>query len=38
MSEYDTNYNNVMAFYSKVIDSLQEILTENQVNNSIKSN
>lgn len=31
MSEYDTNYNSVMAFYSKVIDALQEILTENQV-------
>ena len=30
MSEYDTNYNSVMAFYSKVIDALQEILTENQ--------
>ena len=31
ISEYDTNYNSVMAFYSKVIDSLREILTENQV-------
>lgn len=31
ISEYDTNYNNVMLFYSKIIDSLQEILTENQV-------
>ena len=31
MSEYDTNYNSVMTFYSKVIDALQEILTENQV-------
>lgn len=31
ISEYDTNYNNVMTFYSKIIDSLQEILTENQV-------
>lgn len=31
ISEYDTNYNSVMAFYSKVIDALQEILTENQV-------
>lgn len=31
MSEYDQNYNNVMTFYSKVIDALQEILTENQV-------
>lgn len=31
ISEYDTNYNSVMTFYSKVIDALQEILTENQV-------
>ena len=31
MNEYDTNYNSVMTFYSKVIDALQEILTENQV-------
>ena len=31
LSEYDTNYNSVMTFYSKVIDALQEILTENQV-------
>lgn len=31
ISEYDTNYNSVMSFYSKVIDALQEILTENQV-------
>ena len=31
ISKYDTNYNNVMAFYSKVIDALQEILTENQI-------
>ena len=31
MSEYDTNYNSVMTFYSKVIDALKEILTENQV-------
>ena len=31
ISEYDTNYNSVMAFYSKVIDALQEILTENQI-------
>ena len=31
MSEYDTNYNSVITFYSKVIDALQEILTENQV-------
>lgn len=29
--EYDTNYNGVMTFYSKVIDALQEILTEKQV-------
>ena len=26
-----TNYNGVMTFYGKVIDALQEILTENQV-------
>lgn len=31
INEYDTNYNNVMTFYSKVIDALQEFLTENQV-------
>lgn len=31
LSEYDINYNNVMLFYSKVIDSLKEVLTENQV-------
>ena len=31
LSEYDTNYNSVMTFYSKVIDALQEILTENQI-------
>ncbi len=31
MSEYDTNYNSVITFYSKVIDALKEILTENQV-------
>ena len=31
ISEFDTNYNSVMTFYSKVIDALQEILTENQV-------
>ncbi len=31
INEFNTCYNNVMAFYSKVIDALQEILTENQV-------
>lgn len=31
MSEYNTNYNSVITFYSKVIDALKEILTENQV-------
>ena len=31
LGEYDTNYNSVMTFYGKVIDALQEILTENQV-------
>ena len=31
MREYDTNYNGVITFYSKVIDALKEILTENQV-------
>ncbi len=31
MSEYDTNYNSVITFYSKVIEALKEILTENQV-------
>lgn len=31
MNEYDTNYNSVITFYSKVIDALKEILTENQV-------
>ena len=31
LSEYDTNYNGVMTFYSKVIDALKEILTEKQV-------
>ncbi len=31
MSEYDTNYNSVITFYSKAIDALKEILTENQV-------
>lgn len=36
MSEYDTNYNNVMTFYSKVIDALKEILTENQVKKAKK--
>lgn len=28
LKEYDTNYNIVMAFYSKVIDALKEMLTE----------
>ena len=36
LSEYDTNYNSVMTFYSKVIDALQEILTENQVKRAKK--
>ncbi len=36
LSEYDTNYNSVMTFYSKVIDALQEILSENQVNRAKK--
>ena len=31
ISEFDTNYHNVMTFYSKAIGALQEILTENQV-------
>lgn len=31
LKEYDTNYNIVMAFYSKVIDSLKEMLTENRM-------
>ena len=36
LSEYDTNYNSVMTFYSKVIEALQEILTENQVKRAKK--
>lgn len=36
ISEYDTNYNSVMAFYSKVIDALQEIMTENQIKRAKK--
>ncbi len=36
MSEYDTNYNSVITFYSKVIDALKEILTENQVKKAKK--
>lgn len=31
-NEYDTNYNSVIAFYSRVIDSLGEILTLAQLN------
>ena len=36
LNEYDTNYNSVMTFYSKAIDALQEILTENQVKRAKK--
>lgn len=36
LGEYDTNYNSVMTFYGKVIDALQEILSENQVKRAKK--
>lgn len=36
LKEYDTNYNIVMAFYSKAIDALKEMLTENRMKRARK--